>query len=32
MTLPYLRGGIHGPDDLGALAEVLARPAMGETA
>jgi anion-transporting ArsA/GET3 family ATPase len=32
MTLPYLRGGIHGPDDLGALAEILARPAMGETA
>jgi anion-transporting ArsA/GET3 family ATPase len=31
MTLPYLRGGIHGPDDLGALAEVLARPPMGET-
>ena len=29
LTLPYLRGGIHGPDDLDLLAELLVGNAIG---
>jgi anion-transporting ArsA/GET3 family ATPase len=32
LTLPFLPGGIHGPGDLAALAELLAGPAAGEAA
>jgi anion-transporting ArsA/GET3 family ATPase len=32
LTLPYLLGGIRGPEDLELLAEVLARPSNGEAA
>ena len=32
LTLPSLRGGIHGPDDLDRLAELLVGPAIGAVA
>jgi anion-transporting ArsA/GET3 family ATPase len=32
VTLPYLPAGIHGPDDLEGLAEILVGPATGEAA
>ena len=32
MTLPFLGGGIHGPDDLAVLAELLVDSASGAAA